>query len=93
MPRLTLTLLRALVRRLEYVVSLHAAEELEDDDLTILDLESILITGRIVERQHDRITGETKCLVEGITVNGLSAAAVVKLGHNGRLFVVTVWLD
>jgi hypothetical protein len=31
----------------------HAAEELEDDNLTILDLENIILTGRIIARQRD----------------------------------------
>jgi hypothetical protein len=29
-----------------YVVSIHAAEELEDDNLTILDLENIIFAGQ-----------------------------------------------
>jgi YgiT-type zinc finger domain-containing protein len=33
-PQLTLTRIRELVRSLEYVVTIHAAEELEDDNLT-----------------------------------------------------------
>jgi hypothetical protein len=49
-PRLSIIRIRDLIRSLNYVVSLHAAEELEDDNLTILDLENIILTGRIVER-------------------------------------------
>ena len=40
MPNLTISQLRHLIRTLNYVVSTHAAEELEDDDLSILDLET-----------------------------------------------------
>ena len=36
---------RNLIRTLNYVVSTHAAEELEDDGLSILDLENIILTG------------------------------------------------
>ena len=49
MPQLTLNRIRDLIRSLNYVVSIHAAEELDDDNLTILDLESVLLTGQIVE--------------------------------------------
>jgi YgiT-type zinc finger domain-containing protein len=38
--------LRDLVRSLDYVVSIHVAEELDDDNLTIFDLESIILTGK-----------------------------------------------
>jgi hypothetical protein len=41
-------------------VSIHVAEELEDDKLTILDLENIILTGTIIECQHDRQTREVK---------------------------------
>ena len=37
----TIAHLRHLIRTLSYVVSTHAADELEDDNLTILDLENI----------------------------------------------------
>ena len=43
----TINHLRNLIRTLNYVVSTHAAEELEDDELSILDLENIILTGQI----------------------------------------------
>ena len=81
-----------MVRSLNYVVSLHAAEELEDDNLTILDLENIILTGRIVERQKDRKTHETKVVIRGGTLEGGEAETVVKVGPTGALYVVTVYL-
>lgn len=80
-----------LVRNLHYVVSIHAAEELEDDDLTILDLESVLLTGEIIERQRDARTRDTKCVVRGRTLDNSDAEAVVKVGPTGRLVVITVY--
>lgn len=84
--------IRALVRSLSYVVSVHAAEELEDDNLTILDLESIILTGSIIERQKDRDTGEVKSIIRGATIEGVEAEAVVKIGPSGKLFVITVYV-
>ena len=92
MPRLSITRIRDLVRSLNYVVSLHAAEELEDDNLTLLDLENIILTGRIVERQRDRQTSETKVLIRGHTLDGREAEVVVKLGPTGSLYIITVYL-
>ncbi len=92
MPHPTLKQLRDLVRTLNYVVSVHAADELDDDNLTVFDLESILLTGRIVERQTDRDTRELKCVVSGRTLAGAPAEAVVKLGPTGKLIVITVYL-
>ncbi|MBI5504789.1 MAG: DUF4258 domain-containing protein [Deltaproteobacteria bacterium] len=92
MTQLTITRIRDLVRSLNYVVSVHAAEELEDDNLTILDLESVLLTGKIIERQRDRSSREVKSVVRGHTIEGRKAESVVKSSHAGALFVITVYL-
>jgi hypothetical protein len=91
--RLTINLFRDLVRALEYIVSLHAAEELEDDGLSILDLENIVLAGEIVERQRDTKTRETKCIVRGRTLAGVTAETVVKLGATGKLYFITVYVE
>jgi Domain of unknown function (DUF4258) len=91
-PQLTLNRIRDLVRSLSYVVSIHAAEELDDDNLTILDLESVLLTGQIIERQRDRRTREVKIVVRGRTLNGFEAETIVKLGHTGALFIITIYI-
>lgn len=92
MPPPSITRVRNLVRTLRYVVSLHAAEELEDDGLTILDLENIILTGYIVERQKDQETNETKIVIRGRTLDDREAEVVVKFGLSGILYVVTVYL-
>ena len=81
-----------MVRSLNYVVSLHAAEELEDDNLTILDLENIILTGRIVERQKDRETREPKIVIRGRARDGREAEAIVKVSLTGILYFITVYL-
>jgi hypothetical protein len=91
-PQPSISRIRALVRSLNYVVSLHAVGELEDENLTILDLENIILTGRIVERQKDRQTRETKIVIRGRTLDGREAEAIVKVGHTGVLYVITLYL-
>lgn len=88
----TISHFRHLIRTLNYVVSAHAAEELEDDNLTILDLENIVLSGQIIERQRDAKTREVKCVVAGIALDGSAAETVVKLGFTGKLIVITVYL-
>ena len=92
MSRVSIGHLRELIRALRYVISTHAADELEDDQLSVFDLENIILTGRVIERQRDEITRETKYVVDGNTLDGQVAQAVVKVGHSGRLFVITVYL-
>ena len=92
MAQATISQYRHLIRTLNYVVSTHAAEELEDDNLNILDLENIVLTGEIIERQRDAKTREVKCVVAGVTLDGTAAEAVVKVGFTGKLIVITVYL-
>lgn len=91
MAQASISQLRHLVRTLNYLVSTHAAEELEDDNLSILDLENIVLTGKIIERQRDTRTRETKYLIAGITVEGSAAEVVAKVNSGGRLVVITVY--
>ena len=93
MAQATTNRLRDLIRTLNYALSIHAAEELEDDNLTILDFENIVLTGAIVERQRDRQTREIKYMVRGNTLSGVPAEAVVKIAPDGNLFALTVYCD
>lgn len=46
------------IRSWDCVVTLHAEEEMDEDGLSVFDLESAVVTGEIVERQRDRLTRE-----------------------------------
>ena len=92
MAQATIGQFRHLIRTLNYVVSTHAAEELEDDNLSILDLENIVLTGQITQRQRDAQTREVKCVIAGVTLDGSSAEAIVKVGFTGKLVVITTYL-
>lgn len=72
-------------------MTLHAEEEMEDDGLTILDVETCILSGRIVERQRDRRTREWKYLVRGTGARGGSVSVVGKLSPTGRLVIITVY--
>jgi hypothetical protein len=93
MTQVTIAHLRYLIRTLTYVVTTHAADELEDDNLSILDLENIILTGQIVERQRDRATRETKYIVQGVTLQGDAGEVVAKVGHSGKLVIITVYIS
>lgn len=76
------------------MVTIHADEEMDDDDLTIFDVENVVLTGEIIERQKDRETSESKYLVRGKTVDASeSVTAVVKFGSSGKLVVITIYVE
>jgi uncharacterized protein DUF4258 len=54
--------MREKVRALDYMMTIHS-EEMEDDDISILDMEHVILSGEIIERQQDQETGEWKYLM------------------------------
>jgi len=83
--------LRRLVLERRYVVTLHADDELDADELTVYDLERIVLTGENVDRQRDRVTTESKYRVRGHTIGGADAETVVKFSMTGKVVFVTVY--
>ncbi len=70
----------------------HADEEADADDFTLFDVESAVLTGKIVEKQRHRETGEPKYVVAGETADGRSISVVTKFGTSGRmLYIPTVY--
>jgi hypothetical protein len=74
-----------------YVVTLHAVDELEADGYSLHDLESGILTGSIVEIQRDRWTRERKYRIRGDTRLGRGIELVVKLGTTGGMVIITVY--
>lgn len=50
--------IRDKIRLRQYIMTVHAEEEMSDDELSIFDLERCVLTGDIIERQKDKETGE-----------------------------------
>jgi len=85
--------MRELVRSLDYVMTIHGEEEMENDELSILDIENVILTGEITERQRDDQTAEWKYLVKGKTVDDSEVTVVAKLGSTGKLIFITVFRE
>ena len=83
--------MRGKVRTREYVMTIHAEEEMSNDNLTIFDVERCILSGRIVERQRDLHTPEWKYCVRGETVAGDDIEVIAKLGVTGNLIFITVY--
>jgi hypothetical protein len=85
--------IQARIRTLDYVMTIHADEEMDDDGLSILDVEQVILTGQIVERQRDRDSGEWKYLINGQTDDGLTVTVVAKLGPTDTVVILTVYVE
>ena len=85
--------LRDHVRRGDYVLTLHADEEMDADGLGVFDVEAAILSGKIVERQRDRATQEPKYVLRGRGLKAEPVGVVVKFGPTGRMVVLTVYRD
>ena len=81
-----------LIRSKRYVMTIHAEEEMSDDELTIFDIEHVILTGKIIERQKDKISYEWKYIVEGNTLNTETATVVAKISLTQKLVIITVFI-
>jgi hypothetical protein len=83
--------MRDAIRTRKYIMTLHAEEEMEDDSLSIFDIERIILTGTIIEQQRDQATGELKYLIEGGSISNGLAVVVAKISSTGKLVIITVY--
>ena len=67
--------LRECIRERRYVMTLHAEEEMDHDDLSIFDVERAVLTGEIIERQKDRETGSGNILFGVKPLKGLTSSS------------------
>jgi hypothetical protein len=83
--------MRNKIRAGDYVMTLHGEEEIDAEELSIFDVERCVLTGKIIERQKDRQTGETKYCILGSTVSGGLVEVIAKFGPTGRLYIITAY--
>ncbi len=84
--------MREKIRRREYVMTLHAKKEMNDDELSIYDVERGILTGEIIERQKDKVTAEWKYRIKGETIRMNEVEIIAKLSPTNKLVVITVYV-
>ena len=75
----------------QYVMTSHARQEMNVDRLSVFDVEQGIVTGEVVERQKDRITGEWKYRILGATIDGESMELLAKFSLTGKVVILTVY--
>jgi hypothetical protein len=89
----TLGRFRSLIRSGEYLLSIHALEEMAEDDLLTEDVENVILTGSIVDRQIDRVTRDRKYVFVGRDLADNPVGLVAKIGAAGKAVVITVYRE
>ena len=87
-----LKLIKEKVLSRQYVMTIHADEEKDADGLHILDIENCILTGRIIERQKDKVTREWKYRISGVSKSGKPIELITKISPTGKLVIITVYL-
>jgi hypothetical protein len=82
---------RERIKAARFVVTLHAAEELEDEGLSVYDVEAAILSGKITHRQKDLGSGEWKYLVSGHTLSHQRVVVVAKLSSTDKLVIITIY--
>ena len=77
------------VRMGEFIMTVHAEEEMNDEDLSIFDVEKCIFNGKIVERQKDTETSESKYRILCTVPSEIEIIA--KLSVTGKLVIITVY--
>lgn len=80
------------IRKLEYIMSIHGDEEMNEDSLSIYDVECCILNGKIIERQKDKNTAEWKYRINGRSLSGEEVEVVAKISPTGKLVIITVYM-
>lgn len=83
--------MRESVRHSNYIVTLHAAEEMDDDDFSIYEVEHCILRGEIAGRQKEHKSTEWKYLLQGATFKERGICVVTKMSITGKLVIITVY--
>jgi len=79
------------IRFRKYIVTIHAAEEMDDDGFSIFDVEYCILHGEIIERQKEHVSSEWKYLLRGVTSHAKGINVVAKISITGKLVIITVF--
>lgn len=82
--------IKAKVRDDDYFYSLHADNERQNDELSILEIEEAILNGRILEDYEDTGRGES-CLIVGFSNNG-KPIHIVSGYNSDRMVIITVYI-
>jgi hypothetical protein len=91
MPRRVLGRIRAAIRNAAYDMTAHAIEEMAEDALDIVDVETIILNGRLIKTERDDPRG-TRYTVYGIGTDGITPVGMAgRFTGTGRYLIITVY--
>jgi hypothetical protein len=84
--------IRDAVRGRHYDVTKHAADEMAEDGIDIVDAETAILNGRIVKTEKDDPRGE-RYTVHGVAADGATpTGSVGRFTETGRYLIITAYV-
>lgn len=91
MPQRVLERIRAAIRHAVYDMTAHAMEEMAEDSLDILDVETAILHGRLVSTEREDPRG-TRYTVHGTGADRTTPVGTVgRFTGTGRYLIITVY--
>ena len=91
MPHRLIERIRQKILLRDYDLTVHAIEEMAEDDLDVLDIEQAVLNGQVV-RRHIRDPRGTKYAIEGMALDGERVVGIVGRFHGtDRFLIITVY--
>ena len=91
MPRSWIERIREKIRLRQYDMTAHAAEEMAEDGLGIVDMEHAVLAGRVVRIEREDPRGN-KHVIEGVAMDGVTPVGVVgRFTGGGRYLIITIY--
>lgn len=91
MPHRVIERIRQKILLRDYDLTVHAIEEMAEDDLDLLDVEEAVLNGQVVRRNKHDPRG-TKYTIEGLALDGEKLVGVVGRFHGiDRFLIITVY--
>ncbi len=91
MPRSKIGRIREKIRLRQYDMSAHAMNEMVEDMLDIVDVESAVLNGRITRIERDDPRG-TKYVIKGVAADQRTPVGVIgRFTSTGHYLIITVY--
>lgn len=91
MPKSRIEWIRIRIQQRRYDLTAHAVDEMVDDLLTIEDVESAIMKGRVVRISRDDPRGPRQVIHGPAVDRRISVAVVGRFGSTGRYVIITVY--
>ena len=91
MPRRVLNRVRTAIRNAAYDLTVHAVEEMAEDGLDIVDIETAILNGRLIKTEKDDPRG-IRYTMHGLGADGTTpVGAVGRFTETRRYLIITVY--